>query len=221
MVSTRWASHGSVWFASVIPAPRPPLSIRRFLRWSLIAGYVGFCSLLGLLALAAIHAALPHKAEWSLEEAPASYIAAPDTNDHWQWTPKPGWELLALARADASLGRRFIPGFGTPNRRVRVYFQLRAPEMSERIAAAAREDPSRLVSRTGSKRTVLGPDGVPIHIITTGWDDKDDGPRPAWWNPTHRITIDQDGRIETFFVNPEELEKICYLRDNDFTVYSP
>ncbi|MCW1921581.1 hypothetical protein OKA05_03385 [Luteolibacter arcticus] len=132
-----------------------------------------------------------------MKEAPASYLAHPEGSDHWRWSPAPGKTLTALARADASLKKRFVPNFVTSKRRVRVYIQMRAPEVSDQITAV-KEDPTRLVT---------------CSFLA------DDGPRPAWWKPTHRITIEFEGRQETFYLRPEEPEKIHYIRNDEFTDY--
>jgi len=149
------------------------------------------------MALVTIYVLLPEKAaEWSLKEPPASYIANPDTSDHWRWTPSRGKSLTALARADAALGKRFVPDFVASKWRVRVYIQMRAPEVSDRITAAVKEDPTRLAPCSFHEK---------------------DGPQPVWWKPTHRISIEFEGRHETFYIRPEEPEKIHYIRDDEFS----
>jgi hypothetical protein len=178
--------------AFVTSESRPQWPIRKLIRWSLIAVYAGVCS---LMALATIYALVPEKVEWSLEEAPASYLAHPEGSDHWRWSPAPGKTLTALARADASVEKRFVPDI-VSKRRVRVYIQMRVPEVSDQIAAAVKEDPSRLVACSFLAK---------------------DGPRPVWWKPTHQIDIDFEGRRETFYFRPEEPEKIHYIRDDVFT----
>ena len=161
----------------------------------MIAVYVGVCS---LMALATIYALVPEKVEWSLEDAPASYLAHPVGSDPWRWSPAPGKTFTALARADASVNQRFVPDL-VSKRRVRVYIQMRAPEVSDQIATAVKEDPSRLVACSFLAK---------------------DGPQPGWWKPTHRIAIEFEGRQETFYLRPEEPEKIHYIRDDEFTGYS-
>jgi hypothetical protein len=148
------------------------------------------------MALATIYALLPETVEWSLEEPSASYIVNPVGSDHWRWGPAQGRTLTALARADASVGKRLVPDFIASKRRVRVYIQMRAPEVSDRIASAVTADPSRLVA---------------CSFLA------EDGPRPVWWKPTRRISIEFEGRHETFYLRPEEPEKIHYIRDDLFS----
>jgi len=160
----------------------------------MITIYVGICS---LMALATIYALVPEKTDWALRDAPASYLAHPEGSDHWRWSPAPGKTLTALARADASVDQRFVPDI-VSKRRVRVYIQMRAPELSDQITAAVKEDPSRL---------------VPCSFLAK------DSPQPVWWKPTHWISIDFEGDRETFYLRPEEPEKIHYIRDDEFTSY--
>ena len=149
------------------------------------------------MALITIYTLLPDKAAgWTLKEPPASYMANPDTNDHWRWSPSQGETLTALARADASLGKRFVPDFVESKWRVRVYIQMRAPEVSDRVAEAVKADPSRLRPCSFHEK---------------------DGPQPAWWNPTHEISIRIEGRHETYYLRPDEPEKIHYIRDDEFS----